>query len=208
MVRIGLTGGIATGKTTMTRHLRSLGIPVIEADVVSREVLEIYPEIGEYLRSTYGEAIYEDGVLDRKALGRIIFQSEDHRKRYRDVIMPRIRQEIEKRLRETQDELVVLDAPLLFEEDFQKDVDVTITVYAREEVQLARLMERDGYTKDEARRRIAAQMDLREKMRLSDFVIDNSGSLEESLQELDGILERIGIDYGKEKKIEKEKKDI
>lgn len=191
----------------MTRHLKDLGIQVIEADEISREVLQIYPEIGEYLRNTYGNGIYENGVLDRKALGRIIFQSEDHRRRYRDVIMPRIRQEIERRLNETTEEFVVLDAPLLFEEGFQKDVDVTLTVYAREEVQLRRLMERDGYTKDEARKRIEAQMNLQEKMRLSDYVIDNSGKLEDSLRELDGILERIGFRYGKEKKIEEKQKD-
>lgn len=208
MVRIGLTGGIATGKTTIARHLTSLGIRVIDADEIAREVLDLYPEILEYLRSTYGDSVFEDGKLNRKALGRIIFQSEEDRKKYLKVIMPRIREEIGRRLKEDTAAFVVLDAPLLFEENFHKDVDVTITVYADENVQLQRLMARDGYTEDEARRRIRAQMDLQEKRKLSTYVINNSGKLEDTMEDLDKILERLGFYDEKEEEIEEEKKNI
>lgn len=208
MVKIGLTGGIATGKTTISTHLRSLGIRVIDADEIAREVLDLYPEILEYLSRTYGDRVFKDGKLDRKALGRIIFQSEEDRRDYLSVIMPRIREEIGKRLKEENRAFVVLDAPLLFEENFHKDVDVTITVYADENVQLKRLMARDGYTEDEARRRIRAQMDLEEKMKLSTYVINNSGSLEDTIEDLEKILERLGFYNEKEEEIEEEKKDI
>ncbi|HCW73154.1 MAG TPA: dephospho-CoA kinase [Clostridiaceae bacterium] len=208
MVRIGLTGGIATGKTTIARHLTSLGIRVIDADEIAREVLDLYPEILEYLRSAYGDSVFEDGKLNRKALGRIIFQSEEDRKKYLKVIMPRIREEIGRRLKEDTAAFVVLDAPLLFEENFHKDVDVTITVYADENVQLQRLMARDGYTEDEARRRIRAQMDLQEKRKLSTYVINNSGKLENTMEDLVKILERLGFYDEKEEEIEEEKKNI
>ena len=199
MVKIGLTGGIATGKTTLSKYLQSLGIKVIDADVIAREVLALYPEIMDYLEENYGDRVIKEGKLDRKALGKIIFQSDEDRRKYLQVIMPRIRQEIEKRLEESTEEITVLDAPLLFEEGFHKDVDLTITVYADESVQLQRLRERDGYTEEEARNRINAQMSLKEKMNLSTFVLNNSGSLEDTLLDLHAILEKIGFEYESKK---------
>lgn len=206
MVKIGLTGGIATGKTTISKYLSSLGIKVIDADLIAREVLTIYPEILEYLRKTYGDRVFSGGKLDRRALGRIVFQDKEALSSYLQVIMPRIRQEIEKRLEESEEECIVLDAPLLFEEGFQKDVDLTITVYAQERVQLQRLKERDGFTEEEARRRISAQMDLQEKMDRSTYVLNNSGELEDTIRDLHAILDKIGIKYGK-KETEKKKRD-
>jgi dephospho-CoA kinase len=206
MVKIGLTGGIATGKTTISKYLSSLGIKVIDADLIAREVLTIYPEILEYLRKTYGDRVFSGGKLDRRALGRIVFQDKEALSSYLQVIMPRIRQEIEKRLEESEEECIVLDAPLLFEEGFQKDVDLTITVYAQERVQLQRLKERDGFTEEEARRRISAQMDLQEKMDRSTYVLNNSGQLEDTIRDLHAILDKIGIKYGR-KETEKKKRD-
>lgn len=195
MVKIGLTGGIATGKTTVSKYLQSLGIKVIDADLIAREVLDLYPEIMDYVRERYGDRVIKEGKLDRKALGKIVFQNKEELKRYLQVIMPRIRHEIEKRLEESVEEITVLDAPLLFEEGFHKDVDLTITVYADESVQLQRVRERDGFTEDEARNRVSAQMDLREKMNRSTFVLNNSGSLEDTLLDLHAILEKIGYEY-------------
>ena len=183
----------------MSKYLQSLGIKVIDADVIAREVLALYPEIMDYLEENYGDRVIKEGKLDRKALGKIIFQSDEDRRKYLQVIMPRIRQEIEKRLEESTEEITVLDAPLLFEEGFHKDVDLTITVYADESVQLQRLRERDGYTEEEARNRINAQMSLKEKMNLSTFVLNNSGSLEDTLLDLHAILEKIGFEYESKK---------
>ncbi|NLB19597.1 MAG: dephospho-CoA kinase [Clostridium sp.] len=138
MIKIGLTGGIASGKTTVTNHLKALGFKVIEADEIAREVLEIYPEILAYLRLTYGEKIFNEGKLNRRLLGKIIFQNEIKREEYGKVIMPRIIEEIKKRLEASENDIVFVDAPLLFEEGLDEQVDYTITVYVRRSIQLKR----------------------------------------------------------------------
>jgi dephospho-CoA kinase len=190
MLRIGITGGIASGKTTVVRHISGKGIPVVDADIVSREVLELYPRIMEYLKAKYGDLVFKDGLLDRKELGRIIFSSEKDRKAYTDVIMPFIRLEIEKRLDELESkgyEAAILDAPLLFEEGFEKDMDCSILIYAEPSVQLQRLMKRNEITEEEARRMITSQMPVKKKLELADYVVDNSGDLERTKEEIDMV---------------------
>lgn len=203
MIRVGLTGGIASGKSTLVQVLKKEGIPVIDADEVAREVLFLYPEILDYLTKTYGEMVVKDGVLNRRALGKIIFSDPKKRKDYNAVIMPRIREEVEKRfLAHSAEPLVVLDAPLLFEENFHEEMDAVITVTVDAATQLKRLMARDGFSREEAEVRVAAQMDLAQKAAQSDYVVDNGGSREESARRLKEILERIRRDHGKTKEEE------
>lgn len=192
MIKIGLTGGIATGKTTVANHLKALGFTVIEADQIAREVLDIYPEILDYLKVTYGQRIFTEGKLNRRLLGKIIFRNDLQREEYGKIIMPRIIQEIRKRFQDHGEDMIFLDAPLLFEEGLDRDVDVTLTVYVRPSVQLKRLMERDGYTKEEAKKRITAQMSLDEKASLSDYVLYNEGEREETFKNLEKILHLLG----------------
>ncbi len=202
MLRIGVTGGIASGKTTVVRHISGKGIPVVDADIVSREVLELYPRIMEYLKAKYGDLVFKNGLLDRKELGRIIFSSEKDRKAYTDVIMPFIRLEIEKRLDELESkgyEAAILDAPLLFEEGFEKDMDCSILIYAEPSVQLQRLMKRNEITEDEARRMITSQMPVKKKLELADYVVDNSGDLERTKEEIDMVFMKMGIYFEEEK---------
>ena len=202
MLRIGITGGIASGKTTVVRHISGKGIPVVDADIVSREVLELYPRIMEYLKAKYGDLVFKDGQLDRKELGRIIFSSEKDRKAYTDVIMPFIRLEIEKRLDELESkgyEAAILDAPLLFEEGFEKDMDCSILIYAEPSVQLQRLMKRNEITEEEARRMITSQMPVKKKLELADYVVDNSGDLEQTKEEIDIVFMKMGIYFEEEK---------
>ncbi|MBW8382256.1 MAG: dephospho-CoA kinase [Youngiibacter sp.] len=202
MLRIGITGGIASGKTTVVRHISGKGIPVVDADIVSREVLELYPKIMEYLKAKYGDLVFKAGQLDRKELGRIIFSSEKDRKAYTDVIMPFIRLEIEKRLDELESkgyEAAILDAPLLFEEGFEKDMDCSILIYAEPSVQLQRLMKRNEITEEEARRMITSQMPVKKKLELADYVVDNSGDLERTKEEIDMVFMKMGIYFEEEK---------
>jgi len=202
MLRIGITGGIASGKTTVVRHISGKGIPVVDADIVSREVLELYPRIMEYLKAKYGDLVFKDGQLDRKELGRIIFSSEKDRKAYTDVIMPFIRLEIEKRLDELESkgyEAAILDAPLLFEEGFEKDMDCSILIYAEPSVQLQRLMKRNEITEEEARRMITSQMPVKKKLELADYVVDNSGDIERTKEEIDMVFMKMGIYFEEEK---------
>lgn len=194
MIKIGITGGIASGKTTIVNYLKCLGLKVIDADLIAREVLDLYPEILAYLKETYGDRIFSHGILDRKALGNIIFNSKSDRENYSAVIMPRIKEEVEKRFRELSNEkFVVLDAPLLFEEKFEEETDVTITVYVDKYKQLKRLMERDKLSEKEALARIEAQMHISEKIKKSDFVVNNSGDLTDTITELSLVLKKVGF---------------
>lgn len=200
MMKIGITGGIASGKTTIVNYLKSLGLKVIDADLIAREVLDLYPEILAYLKETYGERIFNHGILDRKALGNIIFNSKRDRDKYSAVIMPRIKEEVFKRFQELKhEEFVVLDAPLLFEEKFEDVTDVTITIYVDKYIQLKRLMERDKLTEKEAWARIEAQMHISEKIKKSDFVVNNSGDLTDTITELSLVLKKVGFIHEKKK---------
>ena len=167
-------------------------------EIIAREVLEIYPEIHAYLRKTYGDVIFSEGILNRKALGRIIFLDKEEREKYNAVIMPRIKTLVQKRFRELKDEkYVILDAPLLFEENFDKHMDITITVYVEKDTQIKRLMKRDNLTEKEALTRVESQMDMREKVRKSDYVVNNSGELIDTLAELTLVLKKIGFENDK-----------
>lgn len=200
MMKIGITGGIASGKTTIVNYLKSLGLKVIDADLIAREVLDLYPEILAYLKETYGERIFNDGILNRKALGNIIFNSRRDRENYNDVIMPRIKEEVEKRFQALKHEkFVVLDAPLLFEEKFEDETDVNITIYVDKYTQLKRLIERDNLTEKEAWARIEAQMHISEKIKKSDFVVNNSGDLTDTITELSLVLKKVGFIHEKKK---------
>ena len=206
-MRIGLTGGIASGKSTVSFYLASLGMEIIDGDLLAREVLVLYSEILTYLQDTYGDLIFQEGQLDRRALGRIIFQDEEKKKAYLDVIMPKIVEEARKRLKEAKGSFVVLDAALLFEEGLEKDVDITVTVFVPYEVQLERLLKRDGLTVSEAVSRIRSQMPLAEKKRRADHVVDNSGSREETYQQINEILKSLGFGEIKGQENEKKKKE-
>ncbi|WP_313125836.1 dephospho-CoA kinase [Proteiniclasticum ruminis] len=206
-MRIGLTGGIASGKSTVSLYLASLGMEIIDGDLLAREVLVLYPEILTYLQDTYGDLIFQEGQLDRRALGRIIFQDEEKKRAYLDVIMPKIVEEARKRLKEAKGSFVVLDAALLFEEGLEKDVDITVTVFVPYEVQLERLLKRDGLTVSEAVSRIRSQMPLAEKKRRADHVVDNSGSREETYQQINEILKSLGFGEIKGQENEKKKKE-
>ena len=206
-MRIGLTGGIASGKSTVSLYLASLGMEIIDGDLLAREVLVLYPEILTYLQDTYGDLIFQEGQLDRRALGRIIFQDEEKKRAYLDVIMPKIVEEARKRLKEAKGSFVVLDAALLFEEGLEKDVDITVTVFVPYEVQLERLLKRDGLTVSEAVSRIRSQMPLAEKKRRADHVVDNSCSREETYQQINEILKSLGFGEIKGQENEKKKKE-
>lgn len=200
MIKIGITGGIASGKSTLVNYMKCLGLKIIDADLIAREVLDLYPEILVYLKETYGDRIFKNGILDRKALGNIIFNSKSDRENYSAVIMPRIKEEVYKRFQELKHEsFVVLDAPLLFEENFEEETDVNITIYVDKNTQLKRLMERDKLSEKEALARIEAQMNISEKLKKSDFVVNNSGDLTDTITELSLVLKKVGFIHEKRK---------
>lgn len=191
---IGLTGGISSGKSTVAKMFAELGIPVVDADRIAREVVEPGEEAYEKIVVHFGaDILNEDRTINRKKLGAIIFNNEEERKVLNSIVHPAVRKKmLEQKERYLQEgyEHVVLDIPLLFENKLTHFVDKTLLVYVDEDVQLARLMARDKLTKEEAQSRIKAQMPLIEKKKLSDEVIDNNESLEKTEQQLRDILKK------------------
>ncbi|WP_298783480.1 dephospho-CoA kinase [uncultured Marinococcus sp.] len=189
---IGLTGGIASGKSLVADALREQGLPVIDADVISREVVEPGEPALEQIIEHFGPEILQfDGTLDRKKLGSVIFNDAEKRQVLNQIIHPAVRQ----RMMTKRDDLVregnehvVLDIPLLLENNLNFLVDRVIVVYVNEATQKQRLVERDGRGEEDAAARIRSQMPLEEKKDLADAVIDNSGTEKETKIQVDELL--------------------
>ncbi|WP_138415371.1 dephospho-CoA kinase [Aquibacillus sediminis] len=194
-VTIGLTGSIATGKSTVASMFKDLDIPVIDADVISRQVVQIGEEAYQEIVATFGENILqEDQSLDRKKLGSIVFADEKKRQQLNQIVHPAVRGrmlELKESYLNKGEPIVVLDIPLLFESKLTYLVDCTIVVYVDEETQLKRLIERDQSSRKEALQRIQSQLSVKEKAALADFVIDNSASLQQTKEQLQTILDQI-----------------
>ncbi|WP_299089544.1 dephospho-CoA kinase [uncultured Metabacillus sp.] len=194
---IGLTGGIASGKSTVSNIIKKAGIRVIDADKISREVVEVGQPAYKQIIETFGEEIlHEDLTLHREKLGALIFSDETKRKQLNEIVHPAVRQEMLKQTqeeKERQAKAVILDIPLLFESSLTYMVDKTVLVYVNEETQLKRLMERNGFSEEEAMMRINSQMPLKDKVKLSDEIIDNNGSIEETTIQINKLLMKWGI---------------
>ena len=191
---IGLTGSIATGKSTISRMFDDFNIPVIDADKISRDVVEPGMEAYKEIINQFGEEVLTDEkTINRATLGDLIFSDEAKRIQLNNIIHPAIRKEMLRQRDELinkQFKSVVLDIPLLFESKLTHFVDKTIVVYADEKVQLERLMKRNNYSEEEALKRIKSQMPVKEKATLSDEVIDNNGSKHDSYIQLESLLKK------------------
>ena len=191
---IGITGGIASGKSTVTEFLRQQGYQVIDADQVVHELQEPGERLYQALLSTFGSAILqEDGRLDRPKLGTMIFGNPDLLTQSSQLQNEIIREELARRrdlLAETED-IFFMDLPLLFELEYDNWFDQIWLVDVTEEIQLSRLMARNALSREEAEKRIAAQLSLREKRKRADVLIDNNGSLEATRQQIRDALQKL-----------------
>ena len=195
MVRIiGITGGIASGKSTVTEFLRQQGYQVIDADQVVHELQEPGGRLYQALLSTFGPAILqEDGRLDRPKLGAMIFGDPELLAQSSQIQNQIIREDLAGRrdlLAETED-IFFMDLPLLFELQYEDWFDQIWLVDVTEKTQLSRLMTRNSLSQEEAEKRIAAQLSLLEKRKRADVLIDNNGSLEETRQQLRDALQKL-----------------
>lgn len=192
-MRIGLTGSIATGKSTVSQMFQSRKIPVIDADVIAREVVLPGTKTLEKIREHFGEEILtEGGTLDRESLGKVVFEHPEERKNLNEIIHPAIRKEMKRQAEEAElagEKLIVLDIPLLIESELQYLVDKVLVVYIPEELQLKRLMERNSYSEKEARQRISSQLPIEEKRKKADYIIDNSGTVKETEVQVDELIQ-------------------
>lgn len=194
---LGLTGGIATGKSTVSNMIKEIGIPVIDADLAARAVVDVGEEAYQNIINHFGkEILTEDGTINRERLGSIVFHDEKQREVLNSIVHPAVR----KRMLRERDELVeeghraiVMDIPLLFESDLAHMVDKVIVVFTDEDIQLQRLMERNRLSEKEAKARISSQIPITEKISLADAVINNNGSINETKRQLMHILETWNI---------------
>ena len=195
MKLIGLTGGIASGKSTVADILRRLGAAVVNADVLAREVVEPGQDAWQEIVNTFGaEVLQADKRLDRQRLRKIIFDDPDARKKLEAIIHPRVRALAEKKIRENAaagHAVVVYEVPLLFEGNIHHWVRPVILVACAPETQIKRLRQRDQVNERDAQKHIAAQMSLAEKRKLADYTIENDGTLEDLEKQVREVLEKI-----------------
>ncbi|QOR65773.1 dephospho-CoA kinase [Cytobacillus suaedae] len=194
---IGLTGGIASGKSTVSKMLEELGLAIVDADKIAHQVVEIGKPAYKEIVKVFGERVlHPDLTINRPELGAIIFNDKQKREMLNNIVHPEVRREM---LQQADHYIkngataVILDIPLLFESKLTHMVQKTILVYVDEDVQLKRLISRNGFTEAEARARISSQMPLVEKKPLADVILDNNGTIEHTRQQLLLILKKWNI---------------
>lgn len=195
MYLIGVTGGIATGKSLISSSLIERGYTLIDGDIVARQVVEPGQLALEKLVKIFGSDILKDGHLDRERLGNIIFNSPEKRQQVNRIIHPEIYKVMKRKIFASlwrREKYVFLDLPLLYESGAMvKFLSKVIVVSCNQELQLKRLMERNSMSEKDAKARISSQMPLEEKCRRADFVINNNGNREETLKQLDQVLNEL-----------------
>ena len=181
MIKVGLTGGIGTGKSTVSSMIKDAGFKVIDADLIARDVLVKYPEILEKVRAQFGEGFFDwRGDFRRKEFGNHIFRFPKQRVKYENIILPYIKADIMNAIKELEnkgEKIVILDAPTLIESKMNEDMDIVVLVVADSKTQVQRVKERDKLSNYDALNRINAQMPLEEKKNYANIIIDNNKDL-------------------------------
>lgn len=180
---IGLTGGIGTGKTTVSNMIQSLGYKVVNADLVAHEALKKESGVFDKIIKTFGEGILNSqGEIDRKKLGDIVFKDKFMLGKLESIVHPYIQTEVLKQktsLEKAGIEMAFYDVPLLYEKKMEKKFDKIVLVTCKKDLQIRRTIQRSGMTEDEVKRRITLQIPLENKARVAHYVIRNDGALEE-----------------------------
>ena len=202
---IGLTGGIGTGKSTVSNIFRQKGIPVVDADIIAREVID-YPEVVNMIVENFGSEILEEETeqekgqnkfkkkkISRNKLGQIVFKDEKKVGILNSIMHPLIikvmKEQTEKLKKDNK--IIVADVPLLFEIHLEKEFDITVLVYADKETQIKRIMKRDKRTLEQAEDIINSQMDIEEKKKKSNYIIYNKGDFEKLTEKTEKFLKSL-----------------
>ncbi|ETW86285.1 hypothetical protein HETIRDRAFT_309155, partial [Heterobasidion irregulare TC 32-1] len=197
---VGLTGGIATGKSTVSALLAARAIPVVDADVIAREVVRPGTRVYAQIVAAFGREILQpDGYLDRSKLGALVFADEARRRTLNAIVHPAVRRAMAWQVAKCWlrgERVCVLDVPLLIESGIWLWVGKVVVVYCSTEIQLQRLMQRDGSTREAASARLGAQLPIADKLAYADHVLDNSGGPRELEQQVDGFVRRLQRDVG------------
>ena len=198
---VGLTGGIGTGKSTVSRKLRERGYPVIDLDVISREVIE-YPEVIDELVRNFGNEILENQnnisgkkSISRNKLRQTVFKEEKKVSVLNSIMHPPIVKEMRRQIEKLRKnyKTVFVEVQLLFEAKLEKEFDIIVLVYADKKTQLERVLKRDGRKEEEVQQIINAQMDMTEKRRLSNYIIENNGDSEMLDLEIEKFIKKVKI---------------
>jgi dephospho-CoA kinase len=191
--RVGLTGGIGSGKSTVARRLAALGALVIDSDVLAREVVEPGTPGLAAIRAAFGpDVIKRDGSLDRPALGRIVFADRGRLDELNAIVHPLVRERAAAIMNEARPSAVVVqDVPLLVETDYTGSFDLVVVVDASDEARIARLAAERGMTAEDVRARMGAQASREERLAAADVVLDNSGSREHLVAQVDRLWQQL-----------------
>ena len=197
MIKIGLTGGICSGKSTISLMLQNVGFKVIDADVIAREVLEENPYLLNEIKLHFGENFFDwRGDFRRKEFGNHIFRFAKERIKYESLIMPYIRKAIEAEFefhKKNKEKLVILDGATLIENGYNEELDMMILVFVKQTIQIQRIKERDKLTQNEAVNRINSQWSMEKKKEQSNLIIDNNGNLIKTKEQVDDLVEFLKI---------------
>lgn len=193
---IGLTGGIGTGKSTVSTYLKEKGCLILDADRMSRELTAPGGAALPDIREAFGDSVFfEDGTMNRKAVGEIVFNNSEKLAILENIITRKVAEHTIEEVQSLREKdfsgIVVLDAPLLFECGMQQYADESWVVIADMDIRIHRIMERDGLDRESIISRINNQMSDEEKIGIADYVINNSGSLETLYEQIDQLLERV-----------------
>ena len=193
MLKVGLTGSIGTGKSTVASIFKELGAYVIDADEVVHKLLK-RKDIKEKIRKEFGDVFTPEGEIDRKKLASIVFNNPEKKKKLEQILHPEVFKEIEKFFKQVEEKdpnaVAIADVPLMIETGSYKNYYPVIVVYAPPEVQLERLIKR-GMDKEDALKRIKSQMPIEEKIKYADIVIDNTGSLQDLRKKVEEVYEKL-----------------
>ncbi len=198
---VGITGGIASGKSTVSRLFQTAGWQVVDADQVAKHVRDTSPTVKEALVHRFGPELYVSGRLDTQQLGQLVFADPKALQDLNELLQPLIRVEIAKQLATINAKRVVLDIPLLFEQGYQQLCDVVVVVAVDEQTQYERLVARDGLESTAARQRMVAQMPLAEKIARADWTINNNSSRRKTALQVSWLMDYLEDKLSKEKRL-------
>ncbi|NLL32746.1 MAG: dephospho-CoA kinase [Enterococcus cecorum] len=185
---LGITGGIATGKSSVVQHFIDLGFPVVDADIIARHLLDQNEQAYNEVVKVFGsEILQENGEINRQALGALVFNHPDKLKQLDELMAPFLQESILAAIKQASQnqKLVIVDVPLMYEKGYDEWMDQVAVVYCTPEQQIKRLMQRNQLTEKEAKQRIDSQLPIEMKKLLAEVVFDNSNDLTQTIQQVD-----------------------
>ena len=185
MIKIGLTGGIGSGKTTVANMFKNKNIPVFIADVEAKKILND-PSVAQDVANTFNISLTNDGLIDKSELASIVFKDKEALEKLNSIIHPKVQQSFQKWIRNIDAPYIIYEAAIIFEKDRASDFDFTILITAPEEARIQRVVQRDLSSEDEVKSRMKAQWPESKKKKLADFVIENT-NLKQTQQQVDKL---------------------